>query len=190
MTQQGWWILGLLVAVGIPLGPEVRAQEVPDPPAHIDGWGWAVDPDGTSTFRVDDGKLTIVAPGPIQDLSIELGRMNAPRIMRRVEGDFIAQVKVDGRFGPGKEQTLRVRTPYHGAGLLLMKDLQTYVRIDRATVVRGAAEQHYVAFEHRERGEAGEPTGIVLEEGEFPSQAFQLLGSVGMGFLGLHRLHL
>ena len=161
MGQHKRWILGLLVALGMQFISEAGRLDppLPTPPKHIDGWGWAVDPDGSSTFRVDEGKLTVIAPGPVQDMSIELGRMNAPRTVRKIEGDFIAQVKVNGSFAPGNRQGLPVRLPYHGAGLLLMHDLKTYVRIDRAAVTRGTAQQHYVAFQTWDKGNTIRPDG-------------------------------
>lgn len=161
MMSQKWWLRGWLIVLTVLAGESVRAEEdpFPDPPEFIEGWGWAVDPDGTSSFRVDSGKLTIAAPGPVQDMSIELGRMNAPRTARKVVGDFIVQVKVDGRFAPGEEQGLRVRLPYHGAGLLLMNDFDTYFRMDRAAVTRDTAQQDYIAFQTWDQGKTVRPKG-------------------------------
>ena len=117
----------------------------------IAGWGEAVDPDGDCSFDLKDSALTITAPGPVHDLSAELGRMNAPRVLRAAKGDFVIEVLVKGTFKPG-EATIPVRTAYHGAGLLLMADDQTYIRLDRATLVRAGTGQHYVNFELRNKG--------------------------------------
>jgi regulation of enolase protein 1 (concanavalin A-like superfamily) len=118
---------------------------------EIPGWGIAVDPDGDCSFDLKDSALTITAPGPVHDLSVELQKMNAPRVLRPATGDFAVEVLVKGEFKPG-EATIPVRTAYHGAGLLLMGDDQTYIRLDRATLVRGGRSQHYANFELRVMG--------------------------------------
>ncbi len=117
----------------------------------IPGWGAAVDPDGDCRFEVKESALAITAPGPVHDLSAELGKMNAPRVLRSAKGDFAVEVLVKGEFRPG-EATIPVRTAYHGAGLLLMADDQTYIRLDRATLVRAGIGQHYANFELRSKG--------------------------------------
>lgn len=190
MVRQRWWSLGLLVAIGVQPISEARAEDIaaPNPPARIDGWGWAVDPDASSTFRVDQGKLTIVAPGPVQDMSIELGRMNAPRTARKVKGDFIAQVKVSGSFAPGTKQGLPVRLPYHGAGLLLMHDLETYVRIDRAAVTKGALQQHYVSLQTWSQGNTIRPTGpwsVAIKESTDVYLRLERRGNVILGAIAV-----
>lgn len=118
---------------------------------EIPGWGIAVDPDGDCRFDLKDSALTITAPGPVHDLSAELQKMNAPRVVRPATGDFAVEVLVEGTFKPG-EATIPVRTAYHGAGLLLMADNQTYIRLDRASLVRAGATQHYANFELRVQG--------------------------------------
>ena len=146
---------------------QTQDAAAPDPPQQLDGWGVAVDPDGNSTFRAEKGRLTIIAPGPAHDMSIELGRMNAPRTAWKVEGDFIAQVKVDGRFDPGTKQGIPVRLPYHGAGLLLMHDLNNYLRLDRAALTKRSARQHQVTFQSWTRGKPATmapSSGLVLKD--------------------------
>lgn len=117
----------------------------------IPGWGVAVDPDGDCRFELKDSALTITAPGPVHDLSAELQRMNAPRVLRSASGDFAVETSVKGTFKPG-EATIPVRTAYHGAGLLLMADDRTYIRLDRATLVRAGTSRHYANFELRNKG--------------------------------------
>ena len=54
---------------------------------EIAGWGKSVDPDGDCQFTLADQALVIVAPGPRHGLSIEVGRMNAPRVLRKANFD-------------------------------------------------------------------------------------------------------
>jgi regulation of enolase protein 1 (concanavalin A-like superfamily) len=71
--------------------------------------------------------------------------------LTKVCGDFTVEVKVGGTFAPGGP-TIATRTAYNGAGLLLMKDEQTYLRLDRAVLVRGWMRQAYANFELRVDG--------------------------------------
>ena len=119
---------------------------------EIHGWGVATDPDGNCEFDLKKKKLSILAPGPAHDLSAELQRMNAPRVLRKVKGNFVAVVRVLGTFNPG-EATIPVRTAYNGAGLLLMASDRTYIRLERATLARSGRQEHYANFELRKDGE-------------------------------------
>lgn len=120
---------------------------------EIPGWGTAVDVDGDCIFLVVDGKLRITAPGPVHGFSIELERMNAPRVMREVSGDFLAELTVTGEFAPG-EKTLKERTPFNGAGIVLMQDEKNYVLLRRAALERNGEYRHYSSFIVRENAQA------------------------------------
>ena len=89
-------VLGLGVSVAAP---------IPEDKSELKGWGQAIDPDKDCKFQAEKGGLTIVVPGKDHDLGIERGVMNAPRVLRPVEGDFIVQVKVSGKFEPGDPDT-------------------------------------------------------------------------------------
>ncbi len=119
---------------------------------EIPGWGKTVDPEGDCSFVVEEGRLRITAPGPVHGLSAELGRMNAPRVLRDVSGDFVAELTVAGEFAPG-DKTLAERTPFNGAGLLLFQDEGTYARLERATLERNGNYRHYSLFSVRENAE-------------------------------------
>ena len=86
------------------------------PPQTLKGWGGAVDPKGDCRIGLDGEKLTIAVPGTKHDLSAEASDMNAPRVLREIEGDFIVQLKVSGNVhhvGDG----LRITTqPITGPG--------------------------------------------------------------------------
>lgn len=144
MSQQRTAILALIIAILCTTARGEGDRQIP-------GWGRSVDLDGTCEFLLEDGTLTITAPGPVNDLSAELHVMNAPRVVRDVDGDFITEVKVSGTFEPG-EAGLLVRTPYNGAGLLLMADHQNYLRLERATLVSRGQRRPYTNFELRVGG--------------------------------------
>ena len=61
-------------------------------------------------------------PGTDHALCVEQNRMNAPRVLRPIEGDFIAQVRVAGDFPGASKSVVPTRQAFHGAGLLLWQD--------------------------------------------------------------------
>ena len=122
------------------------------PPA-LKGWGVAVDPDHDCRIGLEGEKLTIMVPPKRHDLSIEVGNVNAPRILQLIKGDFIAQVKVSGKVRHTGEPTSEHYRAYHGGGLLLWQDENTYIRLERASVVQEeAGAVHYANFELRQNG--------------------------------------
>ena len=136
-----------------------------EPARKLEGWGQIVDPDGDCEFSAEDRQATITVPGTPHDLSSELNRMNAPRIIRSIEGDFTLAVIVNGEFEPGKAN-IEGRTAYNGAGLLIMQDEKNYIRLERAVLERGGRRQHYANFELRIDGRVqriGIPDDMKLE---------------------------
>src|SRR5262245_56616033 len=83
----------------------VTARADDKKPREIKGWGEATDPDGECKIEEKKGKLTIKVPGSLHDLfpgqKDEKKRFNAPRVLREVEGDFVAYVKVTADWKPG-----------------------------------------------------------------------------------------
>ena len=118
----------------------------------IRGYGKFVDPDKDCTGRLEQGKLIITVPGKDHDLGAERNQMSAPRVVQELRGDFIVQVRVTGEFKPGDPATAD-RAPFNGAGILIMKDEATYIRLERATFHRGGQNFVYTSFEMRHNGE-------------------------------------
>ncbi|MFN7139400.1 MAG: DUF1349 domain-containing protein [Limisphaerales bacterium] len=121
----------------------------------IQGWGNAIDPSADCKFLVGEGELLISVPGTNgpHDLAAEIGITNAPRVLQTVEGDFIIEVVVDGRFSPGRDSTLPGRTAYNGAGLVLMADPNHGICLARAVLqYKTGKPLHYANFEMRTNG--------------------------------------
>jgi regulation of enolase protein 1 (concanavalin A-like superfamily) len=115
------------------------------------------DPDRDCQVRVDGDKLTISIPAIRHDLSAELGHVNAPRVLRKIEGDFIAEVKVSGIVRHSGGATSEEFRAYHGAGLLLWVDGRNYVRLEQATITDEQGGQvHYANFKLRQDGKRDE----------------------------------
>jgi hypothetical protein len=100
-------------------------------PKSVRGWGTLIDLDNDCAVQEEGGRLTITIPGGTHDLNTELGGMNAPRVLREVDGDFTVQVKVSGDFDPGEEAAKRGIAPFKSAGLLLWQDEKNYLRLER-----------------------------------------------------------
>lgn len=101
-------------------------------------WGEIVDPDGDCDISHEDGVLTITVPNTCHDLNRRNGDLNAPRVLREVDGDFSIQVRVSGEFKPGPESTAPKSTPFNGAGILIWHDDRSYTRLERNSFGGGA----------------------------------------------------
>jgi adhesin HecA-like repeat protein len=136
------------------------------PGKPAEGWGEAFDPNGDCTIQPAPGRLVIKVPARAHDLSAELGRVNAPRVLQNVSGDFTAQVKVSGTFQPAPPSTIPDRLPYNGAGLLLWQDGNNYLRLERAALNRDGQVQSYAALELRAGGQVVNPQAPPLVDGD------------------------
>lgn len=142
-------------AAAVPAAAEVQ-PEAASKTAVLAGWGKAIDPDGDCKFFLSEGALLINVPGSASahDLSPEMEKTNAPRVLQPVNGDFSIQVHVDGRFTPGEDSTLDGRTGYNGAGIVAIMDPKNLVTLVRAVLKReGEEDQPYANFELRKDGE-------------------------------------
>jgi RNA polymerase sigma factor (sigma-70 family) len=131
------------------------------------GWDKAIDPDKDCKFVHEKDALTIVVPGKDHDLGVERDKMNAPRLLRDVEGDFVAEVRVGGdSFKPSADSTTTERKSFVGAGLVLMDGDKTYIRLERAGLHRDGELHTYPNWELRKDGEwklAGGAFGLPFE---------------------------
>ncbi|MBC8870887.1 MAG: DUF1349 domain-containing protein [Planctomycetes bacterium] len=126
-------------------GPAVRDA---GPPIVIDGWGRLIDSDRDCTVKAEQGKLTVNVPARLHDLNPRNGKLNAPRVLQEVEGDFVVQVKVSGKFEPGGNSTAPRSVPFNGAGLLVWADEKNYLRLERNMfLVRGTPACYPPLFE-------------------------------------------
>jgi regulation of enolase protein 1 (concanavalin A-like superfamily) len=138
-------VAAVVVVVGLCLAMD-------KPPQVIEGWGAVVDPDGDCKVQLQEGQLGIEVPDRWHDLSFEWDKMNAPRVLSDVEGDFRIQVKVRGEVHPVGTSTNPESTPFCGAGLLVWHDERNYIRLERASLVDGEWYRPYLNFEVRRDG--------------------------------------
>jgi serine/threonine protein kinase len=155
--------------------PGAERSQPKGPPAEVrkadrerEDWSDAVDPDGDCKIDLDrtGNQIRITVPGTPHALSAELGRLNAPRLLRAVKGDLDARVRVAGVFHPGGRSTVKEYTsPYHGAGILLWQDEENYVRLEIAADVQHGKPRPYANFESRKEGALAVSRGLKIEDG-------------------------
>jgi Protein of unknown function (DUF1349) len=86
------------------------------------GWGKPIDPDKGCTFTFGRDSLTLKVPGGYHDLHEGRRRWNAPRLLRDVEGDFLAEVRVAGAFRASEKAAERGMRPGVSAVLLVIDE--------------------------------------------------------------------
>ena len=125
----------LSLAVCLPL------SAAPDKtPQLIKGWGEVTDPDGDCRIIEDKGEVTITVPKAWHDLTYndEYTKLNTPRVLQPVEGDFTLQVKVRAFPLPGDAASSGGRHSFVSTGLLVWQDEKNFIRLERAAVGSGA----------------------------------------------------
>jgi regulation of enolase protein 1 (concanavalin A-like superfamily) len=145
-------------------------------------WGLAVDPERDSTFRADRDGLRITVPGKPRVMSVEIGKTNAPRVLREIVGDFSVEVKVSGAFPADARCLIEGRWPYHGAGLLVWQDEKNYVRLERAHMhLPSGLWRCYPGWELRQDGKmvrGWQPSDGLLDEAK--AAYFRIARSAGV----------
>ena len=164
-TKAAAMLVGICGIAGLMALP-IRAEDKADAPTIIKGWGQVSDPDRDCEITSKEGAVEFKVPGKSHDFASDIRLQNAPRVLRSIKGDFIAEVKVSGEFKPGATSTIEGRRAYHGAGLLVIKDKDNYISLHRGCVNLGDRVRHYANFELRKDGELP----ISLYEIEIPDQ--------------------
>jgi regulation of enolase protein 1 (concanavalin A-like superfamily) len=145
----------------------VRAGDDPTP-RDLSGWGHVLDPsrDCNVSLDAERNRLRITVPGTPHVLSAEVPQlpMNAPRVLRRVRGDFTAGVRVLGQLKPGRSQTTYY-DPYHGAGLIVWQDPSNYLRLERAVGFITRRHHPYINYELRAGGRLAVSRGFTIQDG-------------------------
>jgi regulation of enolase protein 1 (concanavalin A-like superfamily) len=180
MLQRSRWLLVILLsAAGTNAAAayddrEARTNEIP-------GWGRVLDPSRDCDVSLDRDldRLKIKVSGTPHVLSTEVPGlpMNAPRVVRRVRGDFTASVRVLGRLEPGRSRTT-LYDPFHGAGLIVWQDPSNYLRLERAVGYIDGRPCPYINYELREGGRLAVSHGIETRSGPF----YLMLGRRGRTF--------
>jgi hypothetical protein len=145
-----------------------RAAGTPEPEPtgrELAGWGTAIDTGKDCEFSPKEKTLSIKVPGTWHDLNPDTGKLNAPRVLRETEGDFVITVKVEGEFKPSGKSTNPRGFPYNGAGIIIWSDSDNFIRLERGAILRKDKTTATVAFEEREGGYRGAVHNVTLQPG-------------------------
>lgn len=90
------------------------------------------DPDKDCEFSLLGDNLVITVP-PVNHNLHPVRGMNAPRVLKKVSGDFTVSVKVTSEFKPGTKSTKipGQGNPFNGAGILIWENADNYMRVER-----------------------------------------------------------
>ena len=118
-------------AVSKPTMREPKVTRAAAKSSLLQNWGTEVDPDGDVELVATGKALTMVIPGSPHLLAPERDRMNAPRILGPMRGDFVATVRVTGTFEPSAKSTVKGLSSRQAGGLILWKDALNYLVLQR-----------------------------------------------------------
>jgi regulation of enolase protein 1 (concanavalin A-like superfamily) len=115
------------------------ALRAAEPSAPITAFGDELDPDSDCDVTEEGGVATISLPGTWHDLTHtdEYSRLNAPRLLHDVEGDFSVQVHVHDYELPQQDDSSGGRYAFRGTGILVWQDDDNFLRFERAAIPRG-----------------------------------------------------
>lgn len=111
----GMFVALLVTAAPVPRPKEIRYFDQP-------GWDRPIDPDKDCRFTRAGAAVTVEVPAKPHLLDMRQLRPNAPRLLRPVEGDFRAEVRVSADWRPTPLSTLANRRSVLTAGLLLVSE--------------------------------------------------------------------
>ena len=121
----------------------------------------------TITIEIPGNKLHTLDRDVVSPLDKTKPLNNAPMVLTDVEGDFAAVVGVSGEIGPSLTppedlQGNTVSATYQGAGLLLYRDKDNFVRLERSARVNVGSIQptHKVLFEVVKNGKLAESQNV------------------------------
>ncbi len=96
------------------------AFAAPAPEPFMKGWGNPMDPDKDCKIRRGSGALTIEMPGTVHEYNVHRKLLNAPRILRDIEGDFKLEVRVRIDCCPSDQSSVKDLPSYVSAGVLII----------------------------------------------------------------------
>ncbi len=137
--------------------PSAKKANPPRPKVGpLAAWGVEVDPDGDVAIKAAKESLTIRIPGSPHVLAPERDKMNAPRVLAAVAGDFVAKVRVTGEFQPSDRSTLKGLSSREAGGLILWKDADNYLVFQhRASVGDEGKDNNQAVLEELVDGKKG-----------------------------------
>lgn len=152
ILSAGLLALTLLLAAGVASGQGTVAP--------IPGWGQPIDPDGDCRIHLDGADLVIEVPSTPHTLRGYPHPRNAPRVLRDIESNWTATVKVSAELDLGDAPAgAAAEPPSQSAGLVLWLDDLNFVRLARHAQPKpdGEGAFHTVLFEYTRDGQRQTP---------------------------------
>ncbi|MCI0638992.1 MAG: DUF1349 domain-containing protein [Gemmataceae bacterium] len=135
---------------------------------QITGWGEVVDPAGDCKIEEKEGVVSITVPGTHHDLNPLPGwnKLDAPRVLQDVDGDFDLQVLVRKFEKPKANTSSNKEKPasFVAGGLLVWQDGKNFLRFMRAA--NGERDEVFVAVEFYSAGEKLASGGVPIADGD------------------------
>lgn len=131
-NRDGFVSLGEFVPTSVPQPASQAAASI----RFIPGWGVSEDPAGESTLELQGTTLVITTPDAYVD-NYPPGKVNAPRVLQEVVGDFTAEVKVT-HLDPSKPDSVlkslgSFPTAYHAGTLLVRMNDKNFIRFEKGS---------------------------------------------------------
>jgi hypothetical protein len=131
----------------------------PAPVPFVTGWGYPVNPDSDCKIRRSNYALTIEMPGGDHDFDPLRKRLNAPRLLRDMEGDFEIQVRVQMDCRLPAQSTVTGHPSCVAAGFLLIPPKNyslnqyspIYIRFEYGVSREGIGVDGYAALKTLDR---------------------------------------
>jgi regulation of enolase protein 1 (concanavalin A-like superfamily) len=142
----------IIVLVSLLLAAVTLAAPVPAPQAFKKGWDEPVDPDKDCKFTRDKDSLTIELPGTDHDYYPLRDRVNAPRLLRDIEGDFDLHVRVRMERRPSATSTVKGQPSLVSGGFLLIPPKAfglACIRLEFGIAGEGTDADGYAALKHQ-----------------------------------------
>jgi hypothetical protein len=84
------------------------------------GWDKPLDPDKDCKFRQTKNELTLTVPAKDHDYDPRRKQLNAPRLLRDVEGDFVVEARVGGELKATADSSVKGAVSHAAGGLFVM----------------------------------------------------------------------
>jgi RNA polymerase sigma factor (sigma-70 family) len=149
---------------------ESAAAPAPERPAKgerenwLAEWGTVIDPAADSDFQATRTTLTVTAAGGARVFGAAASK--APRVVRKVHGDFMVQVKVApgepsnpgtfeaGLFPDAAEGELLNASSFAGAGIVILNNDQGFFKLGHGSVFHEQDRHKYLAWHTGSEGAA------------------------------------
>jgi regulation of enolase protein 1 (concanavalin A-like superfamily) len=156
----------ILPAVLISIVLAARSTFAGDKTSSFPGWGTVANPDCDCSFRTGTARLIVSVPGGNHDLDARPEyKVNGPRVLQEIEGDFTVEVRVAGTITADKDMEAPGRNIAFRAGALMVwLDDKNFLRLDRAGMIKDGKPIAFAYFHDYKDGKLVREQGPPLND--------------------------